>query len=115
MKAKDKIEGTVEAWETGLLGNDERYARVSTEVTIDNIEKSPGLKSISIRLQQSLIDDLKEIGSIEGISYQPLIKQVLKRFVEGEHKRYARQYIATQFIESVKNDSEDTIEPRKSV
>jgi predicted DNA binding CopG/RHH family protein len=104
MATKGKIEGTAEAWETGLLGNDERYAKVSTEVSLEDLEKSSGLKSISIRLQQSLIDDLKQIGSIEGISYQPLIKQVLKGFVEGEHKRYARKYMADQFIDASKDE-----------
>ena len=51
------------------------------------IDDSVKLKMISIRLQNDLIDDLKAIAQLNGLGYQPLIKQVLTRFVVGEKKK----------------------------
>ena len=39
-------------------------------------------KLISIRLQKSLIADLKVLARCEGIRYQTLIKQALKKALE---------------------------------
>ena len=93
--AKTKsIEGTVEAWETKLLGNDDEFAKLSTDLSIDDIEDSVGLKSISIRMKKTLIDDLKLIAKREGLGYQPLIKRMLQRFVDFELKAFARQKLS---------------------
>ncbi|ROT98691.1 hypothetical protein EB809_13595 [Marinobacter sp. R17] len=89
--SKEKIEGTPEAWEDGRLGQDEDFVRVSRDVDDAALNEAAGLKPISIRLQQSLIDDYKMIAEINGIGYQPLIRQVLKRFADAEKKRLLRE------------------------
>lgn len=78
-----KIKGTEEAWESGELGCDEAHVKTS-KLNEDQIDEALGLKAISIRLQKSLIDDLKLIADINGLGYQPLIKQVLRRYVNAE-------------------------------
>jgi len=85
-----KIKGTIEAWEDGVLGRDEEFV---SAVDIDQslLDESVGLKSISVRMPVSLIEDLKYIGQIHGLGYQPLMKQVLNRFVEAEKKRVLKQ------------------------
>jgi hypothetical protein len=51
------------------------------------------LKLISIRLPESLIDDVKNIATINGgMGYQTLMRQVLKRFAASELKMIARDY-----------------------
>ena len=50
----------------------------------ESIDEALGLKAISIRLQTSMIDELKAIAARDGI--QPLIKRVLARFIEEEQK-----------------------------
>jgi predicted DNA binding CopG/RHH family protein len=88
---KEKIAGTAEAWETGALGEESQFAKVSEQ---DNaiLDDALALKLISIRMQESLIEDLKDISRIHGLrGYQTLIKQVLKRFVEAEKKHALRQ------------------------
>jgi hypothetical protein len=86
----NKIEGTIEAWEDGSLGCDEQYVEVSgvSDVALDD---ALSLKLISIRLQNSLIEDLKEIAKIEGLGYQPLIKKVLLRFVDAEKRKALKE------------------------
>ena len=87
-----KIEDTVEAWEDGSLGRDEAFVKVSTGVNENAINESVGLQLISIRLQKSLIEDLKLIAELNGIGYQPLIRQILKRFANSEKKIILREF-----------------------
>ena len=70
-------------WEARELGASEAYVKPST---LDGVDEALGLKAISIRLQTSMIDELKAIAARDGIGYQPLIKQVLARFIEEEQK-----------------------------
>lgn len=56
----------------------------STHSTDDDINDALSLQPISIRLQKGLIENLKTIAELNGIGYQPLIRQALTRFVEGE-------------------------------
>lgn len=84
-----------EKWDNGELGCDERYIGV-VELNAekeDELNAALGLQPISIRLQKSLIEDLKNIALIHGLGYQPLIKQILSRFVEGEKRRIADEQI----------------------
>jgi len=53
------------------------------------------LQLISVRLQKSLIDGLKLIAKANGIGYQPLMRQVLNRFVDSELRRLVRSGVAT--------------------
>ncbi len=84
--SKNKIKSSDEAWETGELGGDEASIQVAN-VDYAAIDKSLGLVQISIRFQQSLIDRFKAIGEVQGIGYQPLMRQVLTNYVtEFEQK-----------------------------
>nr|WP_297397794.1 hypothetical protein [uncultured Marinobacter sp.] len=86
-----KIPDTVEAWEDGTLGEDEQFAAVAEPIDESTLNDAAGLQMISIRLQKSLIEDFKNIAEINGIGYQPLIRQVLKRFADAEKKQILRE------------------------
>lgn len=86
-----KIVGTPDAWEDGSLGREEEFVRVSKNVDDAALNEAAGLQPISIRLQKSLIEDFKMIAKINGIGYQPLIRQVLKRFADSEKRRILRE------------------------
>ncbi|WP_328188008.1 hypothetical protein [Marinobacter sp. OP 3.4] len=88
-----KIGSTPEAWEDGSLGRAEEYVRVAGSVDEQALNEAAGLQPISIRLQKSLIEDFKMIAEINGIGYQPLIRQVLKRFADDEKKRILRDKV----------------------
>lgn len=68
-------------WEARELGASEAYVKPST-LDGKTVDEALGLKAVSIRLQTSMIDDLKAIAARDGI--QPLIKRVLARFIEEE-------------------------------
>lgn len=91
MSNAKKIPGTVEAWESGELGNDEGHAVVVPEASTET-DQTLGLQAVSIRLQKSLIDDFKFLAEEHGMGYQPLMREALRRFAESEMKRLAVQY-----------------------
>jgi vacuolar-type H+-ATPase subunit C/Vma6 len=95
MGDKDKIEGTAEAWESGELGRDGEFAE-SVEIDEGTVDEALELQMISIRLQKSLIDDFKLIGKINGIGYQTLMRQILKRFADSEIKRLLRECVLNE-------------------
>ena len=86
MTKQTNVNGTDEAWETGALGRDEEFVRVSDDVDSNAIDEALELQMISIRLQKSLIEDFKKLGKLNGIGYQPLMRQALMRFAEGEKR-----------------------------
>lgn len=98
MHVKERILGTDEAWDSGVLGNDETFVEHLGEEELDQdktlIENALGLRPISIRLETSLIEDFKNIAAISGLGYQPLMRQALKRFAESEKKRLVREMAA---------------------
>jgi hypothetical protein len=93
MVTEAKIPGTEDAWETGELGTDANFAAAADDMEDAKIDEALALQPISIRLQKSLIDDFKLIAKLNGIGYQPLMRQVLARFAESEKKRILRTYV----------------------
>lgn len=82
----EKIEGTIEAWENGLLGQSKENAKPAPKLDETFLNDSLGLQLISLRLQKTLIEDLKLIAKTHGLGYQPLMRQILTRFVDAEKK-----------------------------
>lgn len=105
--AAKKIEGTLQAWEDEKLGDNARYARVSSADQELLVDQALGLHMISIRLENELISVLKAIAEVHGIGYQPLIRDVLNRFASAEAKRLLMKYKCTlKEEESVEEDCE---------
>ncbi|MBN6066214.1 hypothetical protein HYE66_07030 [Aggregatibacter actinomycetemcomitans] len=82
-----------EQWENGTLGRDENFVKKSGR-TRQDLDEKLALQPISIRLPKELIQDLKDIAQINGLGYQPLIKQILNRFVDAEKKMMANERIS---------------------
>ncbi|MCB4360909.1 BrnA antitoxin family protein [Quatrionicoccus australiensis] len=102
----DKIIGTPEAWEEGPLGKDPKFAialspeeQAADEAAID---AAFGLKPISIRMEIEVLESLKAIAKHRGLGYQPLIRQVLHRWVDSELKLIALESMDTNEEKEVK-------------
>lgn len=94
-KAK-KILGTDDAWENGTLGNDIEHAAVASPELHQRVHEALSMQMISIRLPKSVIEDFKNIAAVEGVGYQPLMREALIRFAECESKRIVRDLAATR-------------------
>jgi plasmid stability protein len=90
------IQDTDEAWESGRLGLEEKHAAVVSEKRGEEIDALLGLRAISIRLPNSLIEDFKILAQLHGMGYQPLMREALARFAESEKKRVLIQYANDQ-------------------
>jgi predicted DNA binding CopG/RHH family protein len=60
---------------------------------IQAIDESLGLQMISIRLQRSLLNNLKLIAEHHKIGYQPLIRDLLNRFARAESQRILHELV----------------------
>ena len=93
-----------DAWDTGALGRDEKFARL-VKLTPEReaaIDEAVGLQLISIRLPKALIEDFKFIGASNGIKYQTLMRQILDRFANSEKKNMAKKAANAQIKASQK-------------
>jgi hypothetical protein len=90
------ILNTSDDWDDGKLGADEQFVVKSTHTSDDDINDALSLQPISIRLQKGLIENLKTIAELNGLGYQPLIRQALTRFVECEMKQIANEALSRQ-------------------
>jgi len=93
------IEGTEDAWETEALGAEDAHVKVAPDRQKE-LDEALDLHLISIRLQKGLLDNLKALAQLNGIGYQPLVRQVLNRFVECEMKSMLRGKLAEQAKEA---------------
>ena len=117
MKTGQKINGTIEAWESQELGADVASAQKVSPEKQQEIEQALGLQMISIRLDKDLIQSFKTIGQFHGIGYQPLMRDALKRFVESEMKSIVTGMVQSQRElkeQRVKNNASPTSELNKS-
>jgi hypothetical protein len=100
--ATQKTVNTPEAWEDGSLGRDEKYVAPATAAHEQALDEALGLQPVSIRLPKQLIDQFKLIAHFHGVGYQPLMRDVLARFVPGALQEIlqAQQGLAKQAAEA---------------
>ncbi len=68
----------------GDMGNQANHVAPATQEDANAVNDALGLQMISIRLQRGLLQDLKLIADYHGIGYQPMIRDLLNRFVRSE-------------------------------
>lgn len=91
MSKVSKIKGTAEAWESGELGTDESFARVSETVSSDDLDELLGLTEITLRVDEELVQVLNAIAEVHGVEYETLLRHQLQRFASSEAKRLVTQ------------------------
>ncbi len=72
-----------EPWEDGSLGREAKYVARAPLAAENDLDEALGLQPVSIRLPRQLIDQFKLIAHFHGVGYQPLMRDVLTRFVPG--------------------------------
>jgi hypothetical protein len=87
MSKRATIRGTTEAWDKGELGLSEEHAQRVSELVEEQIEESAGMQAISIRLPRGTIQTYKLLAEMHGVGYQPLMRDAICRWAEGELKQ----------------------------
>ncbi|HSW70879.1 MAG TPA: CopG family antitoxin [Gammaproteobacteria bacterium] len=85
-----------EVWDNQELGASEEFVRKSSPEREKMVDDNLGLQTISIRLQKSLIDDLKALAEEDGIGYQPYVRQALTRLVRREKAKHGKHVQAVK-------------------
>jgi predicted DNA binding CopG/RHH family protein len=80
-KMPDSYVDDSELWENGTYGQSLKHAAPASRKHQAAINNALGLAPISIRLQKTLVEDLKEMARKEGLAYQAYIRQILTRHV----------------------------------
>lgn len=76
------------------VGTSDAYVAVAPAELSVALDDALDLQPISIRLQRDLLDNLKALAKLNGLGYQPLIRQVLTRWVDCELKHMLRERAA---------------------
>lgn len=83
----ERFDADSELWETRQLGASAEHAKPVSDEEDKAIDDAMGLHLLSFRIQKTVIEQLKQLAKLEGIGYQPLMRQVLTKYVrENEHK-----------------------------
>lgn len=93
------------------VGTLEATVQATTLPNEKSIDDALGLQPISIRLQKDLIDSLKGLAQLNGLGYQPLIRQILTRWVDAELKHLLNQKIAAERPTATREDSTTAATP----
>jgi uncharacterized protein (DUF4415 family) len=93
---KVKTPNSAEAWDQGDFGREIKYAKSTEKKLGSQIDDALDLQMISIRLEKDLIESFKLLGTKYDMGYQPLMREALKRFVEGEFKLIASEALEKQ-------------------
>ena len=82
-----------DAWDERKLGADSAYVGVADESHELALNESLEMQSISIRLPVELVKQYKLIAGFHGVGYQPLMRDILDRFVPGALKEILEHQI----------------------
>lgn len=98
MNMKTKIVDPDDAWDSREVGADEQYVEVAPDISKE-LDAALDLHPISIRLQKPLVENLKALAHLHGLGYQPLIRQILTRWVDSELKQMVAQRVNAKAAE----------------
>lgn len=101
-----KILADAEKWDNRELGASEEHVGVVCEKTATQTDNQLGLQAISIRLPKVLIKDLKDIAARYEVGYQPMVRDLLTRFVQAEQKKYLLDQLSK--IKNAEEEAEST-------
>ena len=107
MSKHTKIPASDEAWESGELGNDPKFAKICDGDIQPQVDEAIAMQPISIRLPKSLVETFKLLGQKHGLGYQPLMRRVLTRFAEAEMKLVLNEHVAEQRRAAEDADDDD--------
>ncbi|POD96663.1 hypothetical protein R0L47_23485 (plasmid) [Pectobacterium polonicum] len=96
-------------WEERELGASEEHVEVVSKAEMAAFNEALSLQAISIRLQKNLIEDLKSIAESYGIGYQPMVRDLLQRFVLSEKKQELQKQLAKLTEHEKRHQQEDTV------
>lgn len=107
MTTHHDAQNNAEMWDNRELGASEEHAVAISAAQAAEIDDMMELQAISIRLQKSLLSNLKTIAAHHQIGYQPMVRDLLTRFAEAEMKKILIDQLNK--IDEAQRDREKTV------
>lgn len=83
-------------WEPGEgLGESLEHAKLASEAEMQELDKLLGLQPVTIRLPKRLVAGYKYVAEFHGIGYQPLMRDILDRWLKEGLKEVTEAQAAT--------------------
>ena len=109
MKTTSELARDAQKWDDRELGASEDHVEVASMAEMAAFNDALSLQAISIRLQKNLVSDLKSIAESYGIGYQPMVRDLLQRFVIAEKKQALRRQLDRLNEQEQIHQQEDTV------
>ena len=104
-----KIEITAEAWDSRALGASATHVAVAGTAYEQALDKTLELQYTSISLPKQLIEQYKLIAHFHGVGYQPLMRDILTRFVPNA----LQEIMQTQMKQAKEAAAVSRVAPKK--
>lgn len=109
MKTTSEFARDAQKWDDRELGASEDHVEVASMAEMAAFNDALSLQAISIRLQKNLVSDLKSIAESYEIGYQPMVRDLLQRFVIAEKKQALRRQLDRLNEQEQIHQQEDTV------
>jgi len=89
-KKATRFDADNKLWETRQLGASPEHAVRVSEEEDRALDDGMNLQLLTFRIQKPIVDQLRQLAKLEGIGYQPLMRQVLTKYVRDNEHRLAQ-------------------------
>ena len=114
-KKLDELMADHELWDKRELGASYEHFAVVTDEEQREIEEGFGLQLISLRLNRTLIEQFKELARLEGIGYQPLMRNVLIDYAKANEHMLIALLTASEVAQRAENAFISAIKLREEI
>lgn len=105
-KSANEFIRDADSWDNRELGSSIEHVEVASDDEMELFDDALSLQAISIRLQKQLISNLKSIADSYDMGYQPMIRELLQRFVIAQKKQSLQEQLEQlKKQESERNDT----------
>ncbi|MFG5779853.1 hypothetical protein ACFIQF_22565 [Comamonas sp. J-3] len=70
-----------EKWDAKEFGASDKNAMKASDESVSLLHEAAGMKAVSIRMPVEMIQAYKYIAAHHGVGYQPLMRDILQRFL----------------------------------
>ncbi len=77
----DAFEKESAKWDAKEFGASQEHAVKAPDQALEALHEAAGMKAVSIRMPIEMIQAYKYIAAHHGIGYQPLMRDILQRFL----------------------------------
>lgn len=99
----ERFDKNSELWDSKQLGASAEHAHAASEEQQQALDDATGLQLLSIRMPKALIEQIKQLARLEGLGYQPYMRQVMIKHVRENDYKLEQLLSPSQAVEKADN------------